>query len=101
MKPRAEQIKVATEDFTQNLSDADDTVQKALESLDKTVGAQGPQGAKGDKGDKGDAGTSVDALLLDQIIPQTVVNGAPTFDKGVNSNGDIFLRAGKKIYFDA
>jgi hypothetical protein len=39
-------------------------------------------------------------LKLDQTTPQTVVNGAPIFDKGLRSNGAIILKSGQKLIFD-
>jgi hypothetical protein len=35
-----------------------------------------------------------DALLLDQVVEQHVINGAPHFDAGVE------IKAGQKLYFD-
>ena len=39
-------------------------------------------------------GSSDDALKLDQVTPQRVINGAPVFSKG------IIIVAGEKIIFD-
>jgi hypothetical protein len=39
-------------------------------------------------------------FLIDQISPQTIINGSPIFDEGIKSNGDIYLKAGQKIYLD-
>lgn len=39
-------------------------------------------------------------LKLDQTTPQTVVDGNPVFDAGLNSNGDVTLKAGEKLYLD-
>jgi Uncharacterized conserved protein len=71
----AEQVWVDTSTFTGNLSSLDDTLQKALETIDQMSG--GGSTAWDDL-----TGTPT-ALLLDQTIPQSVINGTPTFEQGV------------------
>jgi hypothetical protein len=39
-------------------------------------------------------------LKLDQTIPQTVINDAPIFDKGLDANDAIKIKSGKKLIFD-
>lgn len=39
-------------------------------------------------------------LKLSQTTPQTVINGAPTFNVGLSANDNIVLKAGKKLIFD-
>jgi hypothetical protein len=40
------------------------------------------------------------SLHTDQTIPQTIVNGTPTFDKGLKSNDDVIIKAGRKLVLD-
>ena len=42
-----------------------------------------------------------ECLKKDQTSPETVVNGAPTFNEGIVSNGPIKLLSGQKLIFDA
>lgn len=37
-------------------------------------------------------------LKLDQTTPQSVINGAPTFEGGTNDS--IIIKAGKRLVFD-
>ena len=52
----AEAISVITDNFINNLTASEDTVQKAFEKLDSLVGPQGPQGIQGIQGDTGPQG---------------------------------------------
>lgn len=75
-------ISLVSSAFTKNLSTSDDTVQKAMETLDQL--------------DESDPLS----LHLNQSIPQTVTNGVPVFNEGIKSNGPIILKAGQKLIFD-
>ena len=39
-------------------------------------------------------------LKLDQTTVQTVINGKPIFDKGLKSDDDLEIKAGKKLILD-
>jgi len=39
-------------------------------------------------------------LKLDQTTPQTVTGGAPIFNAGLRSNGNIILKSGMKLVLD-
>ncbi len=77
----AANVGVDTTNFAGNLSSLDDTLQKALETLDDLTFPN--------------ADDFLHLAAPDQIVTQT-----PTFSGGLNSSGDIALASGKKIYTD-
>jgi hypothetical protein len=75
----ANQTIVDASGFSGNLSIADTDLQTALQTIDEMAG-----------------GTEADpfSLHLNQVVPQTIINGAPQFDEG------IVIKANKWVYLD-
>jgi hypothetical protein len=75
-------VGVDTTDFDGNLSSLDDTLQKALETIDELA-------------------FPVADDFLNLADPDQTVIQTPTFSGGLNSSDDISLASGKKIYTDS
>lgn len=46
------------------------------------------------------SGSTSGTFLIDQTTPQTVTGGTPIFQEGLNSNENVTIKSGKKLYFD-
>ena len=77
----AKRVRTDTSNFDNNLSSSDNTVQKALETLDEISGASGSY------------------LNLDQTSPQTIINGVPLLDADI-SDIDETKEMVNKVYVD-
>lgn len=72
----------------------------AVEAIEVKIGIDGVEAAPESIEGRLQTLENTEALKLDQTTPQTIVNGAPTFEQGIVSEGDILLKIGQKLIFD-